>query len=57
MSIIWLDGLIYFNEKNEIQIAGSIFFIILNFLSIISTFVFFNTYRKNVQMQKAPCNF
>jgi hypothetical protein len=55
MSIIWFDGLITLEEKNQFQLEGGIVFMTINFLSIISSFVFFDTYRKNVQMQKAPC--
>ena len=56
MSIIWLDGLINVDEKNNTTLVGGIIFIVINLLSILSSFVFFDTYRKNVQMQKAPCN-
>lgn len=56
MSIVWLDGLITIDENNNPNLEGGIIFIVVNLLSIISSLVFFDTYRKNVQMQKAPCN-
>lgn len=55
MSIIWLDGLITVDEKNNFHLQGGMIFMIINFLSILSAYVFFDSYRKNVQMQKAPC--
>lgn len=55
MSIIWLDGLINYGENKEVEFEGGFIFILINIFSIISSVVFFQCYRKNVQMQKAPC--
>jgi hypothetical protein len=57
MSMIWFDGIIELEENEKMKMKGGLIFMTLNILSIICFIVFFDSYRKNVLMQKAPCKF